>query len=91
VCTCVSSCAILCHIQPVTMKTKMAFFTKMDSRKRSLYIVHLSMLIFSLGNSIIFTGVWPYLQEVFIIKIYFIYEHPSRAAKNYKCLIYANV
>lgn len=33
-------------------------------RQRSLYIVHLAMLIFSLGNSIIFTGVWPYLQEV---------------------------
>ena len=42
-------------------------FTKTfkSPRLRSLCIVHLSMLVFSLGNSIIFTGVWPYLQEVF--------------------------
>ena len=33
-------------------------------RIRSLFMVHLSMLIFSLGNSIIVTGVWPYLQAV---------------------------
>ena len=35
-----------------------------NSRLRSLYIVHLSMLIVALGASIIFTGVWPYIQEV---------------------------
>jgi hypothetical protein len=38
--------------------------TDRRSRIRSLYIVHVSMLIFSLGNSIIFTGVWPYLKLV---------------------------
>ena len=35
-----------------------------DPRIKSLYIVHASMLIFSLGNSIIVTGIWPYLQAV---------------------------
>ena len=37
---------------------------RVNSRLRSLYIVHLSMLIVALGASIIFTGVWPYIQEV---------------------------
>ena len=35
-----------------------------DPRIRSLFIVHTSMLIFSMGNSIIVTGIWPYLQAV---------------------------
>jgi hypothetical protein len=34
------------------------------ARIRSLFIVHFSMLILSLGTSIIFTGVWPYLNMV---------------------------
>lgn len=34
------------------------------SRHISLYIVHLSMLVVSLGSSIIFTGVYPYLLSV---------------------------
>jgi hypothetical protein len=33
------------------------------SRFRSIYIVHFAMLIFSLGFSIILTGVYPYLQQ----------------------------
>ena len=37
-----------------------------DPRIRSLFIVHTSMLIFSMGNSIIVTGIWPYLQAVSI-------------------------
>ena len=37
-----------------------------DPRIKSLFIVHLSMLIFSMGNSIIVTGIWPYLQAVSI-------------------------
>ena len=46
------------------------FFGKVrnvDSRIRSLFIVHISMLIFSMGNSIIVTGIWPYLQAVIIL------------------------
>ena len=45
----------------------MAIFGKLrniDPRIRSLFIVHTSMLIFSMGNSIIVTGIWPYLQAV---------------------------
>ena len=38
-----------------------------DPRIRSLFIVHTSMLIFSMGNSIIVTGIWPYLQAVSIL------------------------
>ncbi len=36
----------------------------MNSRLRSLFIVHISMLVLSLGSSIIYTGIWPYLQRV---------------------------
>ena len=45
-------------------KTKME--TAIEKRQRiiSLYIVHISMFIFSLGNSVILMGVWPYLQAV---------------------------
>ena len=35
-----------------------------NKRIRSLFIVHTSMLIFSVGGSIIVTGLWPYLQAV---------------------------
>ena len=40
--------------------------TPAERKKRiiSLYIVHLSMLVVSLGSSIIFTGVYPYLLSV---------------------------
>ena len=47
----------------VKTRKKMFLFSS-DSRIRSLYIAHVSMLIFSLGNSIIVTGVWPYLRLV---------------------------
>ena len=42
--------------------------TPAERKKRiiSLYIVHLSMLVVSLGSSIIFTGVYPYLLSVSI-------------------------
>ena len=43
-----------------------------DPRIRSLFIVHTSMLIFSMGNSIIVTGIWPYLQAVSCFCIGFI-------------------
>ena len=33
-------------------------------RIRSLFIVHIAMLILSLGSSIIYTGVWPYIVAV---------------------------
>ncbi len=35
-----------------------------DERIRSLFIVHLSVVIFTLGNSITWTGAWPYLNVV---------------------------
>ena len=35
------------------------------SRMRSIYIIHFAMLIFSLGFSIILTGVYPYLKQVY--------------------------
>jgi hypothetical protein len=47
------------HLAPIPIRLK-----KMDSRVRSLFIVHISMLILSLGSSIIYTGIWPYLQRV---------------------------
>ena len=39
---------------------------------RSIYIIHFAMLIFSLGFSIILTGVFPYLRQVnyFILKVF---------------------
>ena len=40
--------------------------TERKKRMISLYIVHLSMLVVSLGSSIIFTGVYPYLLSVSI-------------------------
>ena len=39
----------------------------MNSRIRSLFIVHTSMFIMALGSSIIFTGIWPYL---ILVKFY---------------------
>jgi len=38
--------------------------TERKKRMISLYIVHLSMLVVSLGSSIIFTGVYPYLLSL---------------------------
>ena len=40
--------------------------TALEKRQRiiSLYIVHTSMFVFALGNSVIMMGVWPYLQAV---------------------------
>ena len=40
--------------------------TPKEKRQRmiSLYIVHTSMFVFALGNSVIMMGVWPYLQAV---------------------------
>ena len=40
--------------------------TTIEKRQRiiSLYIVHTSMFVFALGNSVIMMGVWPYLQAV---------------------------
>lgn len=34
------------------------------ARIRSLFIVHIAMLVLSLGSSIIYTGVWPYITSV---------------------------
>lgn len=54
----------LTHHKDELIKQSHTMKVLLGPRQRSLYIVHLAMLIFSLGNSIIFTGVWPYLQEV---------------------------
>ncbi len=37
---------------------------QLDQRILSLYIMHLTVVIFTLGNSITWTGVWPYLNVV---------------------------
>ena len=46
--------------------------TAKEKRQRiiSLYIVHTSMFVFALGNSVIMMGVWPYLQAVRICDIF---------------------
>ena len=58
------------NIQNQTMNPKdlLGKFRNVDPRIKSLYTVHVSMLIFSMGNSIIVTGIWPYLQAVSTIK-----------------------
>jgi ceroid-lipofuscinosis MFS transporter 7 len=54
------------------------------SRMRSIYIIHFAMLIFSLGFSIILTGVYPYLKQVsndetkFIIKFTLLHRYGSK-------------
>ena len=35
-----------------------------SKRMRSIKIVHLAMFVFSLGFSIVITGVYPYMQQV---------------------------
>jgi len=44
-----------------SMETSLETPNEKKLRIRSLYIVHLSMMVVSLGSSIIFTGVYPYL------------------------------
>ena len=55
------------------------------ARVRSLFVVHTAILVYSLGTSIIFTGVYPYLILVSgtgkeIEKNYFIFEKDSISA-----------
>ena len=47
-----------------TIKIKMETPKEKRQRMISLYIVHTSMFVFALGNSVIMMGVWPYLQAV---------------------------
>jgi len=48
------------------------------SRLRSIYIIHFAMFIFSLGFSIILTGVYPYLKQVcFVLTMELLDSHPA--------------
>lgn len=39
-------------------------------RWRSVYVIYFTMFLMSLGFSIILTGVWPFLDKVYIRKVY---------------------
>ena len=67
--------------------------TALEKRQRmiSLYIVHTSMFVFALGNSVIMMGVWPYLQAVRKSIIYVFCSNSVLMKSNYRIYIMTHI
>lgn len=46
------------------MNDELETWSQKCERKNSLYIIHFTMFLMTLGFSIVLTGIWPYLKKV---------------------------